>query len=94
MADQAQSNEAPKKTKRKPQGPRQERPVFAVFRYTDESGQPVKLDESRLKVEFTKDAAELVKMITGANADPHATVLQVQINAAKRESPASAGEAA
>lgn len=90
MATEAQivtGTEAPKK-KRKPQGPRQERPVFAVFRYTDESGNPVKLDEARLKVQFSKDAAELLTLVTGANADPNATVMQVQIGA-NRQSPAA-----
>lgn len=87
MAD-AEQNAAPVKKPRKAQGPRQEKPIFAVFRYTDENGNAVKLEESRLNVSFTKDAAELVKLITGANADPTATVLQVQVGG-KRPNPAS-----
>lgn len=75
--------------KRKAQGPRQEKPVFVIVSYTNEAGEPVMLDADRLNLRFTKDAAELVVLLTGANRDPNAVVKQAVIGAEKRASPAA-----
>lgn len=75
--------------KRKAQGPRQEKPVFVIVSYNDENGNPVQLDADRLNMRFTKDAGELVVLLTGANRDPNAVVKTVTLGAEKRASPAA-----
>jgi hypothetical protein len=84
---EVQTNEAPKKTRRKPQGPRQTKPVFLIVRYTDEDGTPVKLDKSRLSIENTKDAAQVVELVTSGDAS--ATVVTIKVESEARPSPAA-----
>jgi hypothetical protein len=55
---------APKKT-RKAQGPRQQKPVFAVVSATDESGNPIALNKSGLSIRLERDAATLLDMLEG-----------------------------
>jgi hypothetical protein len=78
--------DAPKKA-RKPQGPRQERPTFVLVSYTDEHGNPQKLDADRLNLSFTKDASQLVKMFTSGDTS-NTIVKEVRIGA-ERPSPAA-----
>jgi len=65
------------KRKRKgPTGPRQEKPVFAVVSYTDESGNKIKLNKNGLSIRFTKDAFELVRIME--NGDGTEVVKEVE----------------
>lgn len=75
------------KKRRKPQGPRQTKPLFLVIRYTDEEGNIVKLDKSRLQISHTKDAASVVELVT--EGDPNATVVTIRVEPEKRDSPAA-----
>lgn len=84
----AAATETPKKA-RKAQGPRVERPTYAIFSYTDENGSPVSLDPNRLVGSFTKDPAVLAQwatqgLLTGA------CFKELKITDAKRASPAVA----
>lgn len=65
---EADTTQATKK-RRAPQGPRVQKPIFLVISYTDENGNPVKLDSARLTVEPTKDTASLVSMLTQGGSD-------------------------
>lgn len=58
----ATGGEAPKK-RRKPQGPRVNKPIFAVVRYTDEQGQEVRLDKARLEISLERDAGNLIELM-------------------------------
>jgi hypothetical protein len=60
--------DAPKKA-RKAQGPRQNKPIYILVRYTDESGNIVPLERSRVQVEAVKDPTKLIEMLLGSGAD-------------------------
>ncbi len=55
-----------KKTRRKPLGPRQAKPLFLLVSYTDENGNPFPLDASRIKVTATKNAEEVASIVMSA----------------------------
>lgn len=76
------------KKRRAPAGPRQTKPIFLVISYTDEEGNPVKLDKSRLTVEPTKDPAAVVELVT--SGDTVATVVTIRVESEARPSPAAA----
>lgn len=84
----AAATETPKKA-RKAQGPRVERPTYAIFSYTDENGNPVALDPTRLTGVFTKDPAVLAKWATEGKLTG-ACFKELKITDAKRASPAVA----
>ncbi|HSW91771.1 MAG TPA: hypothetical protein VLG09_03945 [Candidatus Saccharimonadales bacterium] len=46
--------------------------------YTDEGGQAVQLERSRLQIAIERDAGKLLEMVTGSNQGPVA-VVQVQL---------------
>lgn len=69
MAD----NTAPK-TRRKPQGPRTPKPIFAVVTYTGEDGADIRLDKSKLKIVLERDAAKLVDLVTSDDMSSAAVV--------------------
>lgn len=69
--------DAPKK--RRASGPRTQRPVFAVVRYTDADGATVQLEQSRLEIQIERDSAKLVEMLTGGGDFTGAAVVKVQL---------------
>ncbi|MCA2510511.1 MAG: hypothetical protein IM561_09025 [Microcystis sp. M60BS1] len=77
-----------KKARRKPQGPRQTKPLFLIIDYTDEQGNPVKLDKARLTVRPTKDPTALVEMVTNDEGSL-STVVTVRLESENRPSPAA-----
>jgi hypothetical protein len=82
-----------KKT-RKSSGPRQQRPVFAVVRYTDENGTEQKLNSSGLTIQIERDSAKIVDFLTGGGDFGNASIVRVELpQPAKRnaaEAPATA----
>jgi hypothetical protein len=56
------------KARRKPQGPRQQRPVFAIVTYTDSEGNAAKLNASGLSIKIERDSAKIVELLTGDDA--------------------------
>lgn len=60
----ADTEQGPKK-RRAPQGPRTPKPVFAIVTYTDDQGQTVQLDRSRLSIAFERDASAIVELLAG-----------------------------
>ncbi len=74
--------------RRKPQGPRKERPTFLLIRATDEQGQPIALDADRLEIQSTKDAGKLLQMVTKGGLNG-AVIKEVVLSEA-RENPAAA----
>lgn len=76
MADTG-TTAAPAK-KRKAQGPRQAKPLFAVIKYTDDQGQAVVLDKSRLSISVERDAGKLLELVTGEGVGP-ATVMKIEL---------------
>ncbi len=83
-----ETTEAPKKT-RKAQGPRTPKPIFALVSYKDADGNAVRLDVENLDIQFTKDSAELVTLLTGPDAGKY-VVKSVTLPApAKRAAPTS-----
>jgi hypothetical protein len=87
MAEAQNTTEVAKK-RRKPQGPRQVKPIFLVIEYRDESGQPQKLDADRLTITPSKDTEELLKLVTGGGAE-FKTVMNIVPPVATKASPAS-----
>jgi hypothetical protein len=81
---------APKK--RKAQGPRTPKPIFAVVTYEDENGNPVVLNKSNIKIVLERDAAKLLDLVTGEGMGP-AAVVRVELPAstprAKADAPAA-----
>jgi hypothetical protein len=73
MANEA----APEKKKRKAQGPRVARPIFALVSYTDENGNSVKLDKSRLNIQFERDTVKVLDLVEAGAGD--VTVMRVTI---------------
>jgi hypothetical protein len=65
--------EAPKK-RRKAQGPRTAKPIFAVVTYQDESGNDVILAKTGLKIRLERDAATLLDLVTGEGMGSAAVV--------------------
>ncbi len=86
MADANETQATEGKKRRKPQGPRQAKPIFAVISYTDEEGNDVRLDVERLNIEFTKDSSELVQKLTGPDAGK-LVVKSVTLPTAQRKAP-------
>lgn len=85
MADEA------KKTRRKSTGPRQQRPVFAIVTYTDDSGAPVQLDKSRLNIKIERDSAAIVELLTGGDsAMAGAAVCRVELPQPQKRNTANA----
>lgn len=79
---------APKK--RRTQGPRTPKPIFAVVTYEDESGNPVVLNKSNIKIVLERDAAKLLDLVTGEGMGP-AAVVRVELPATTpRAKPAEA----
>lgn len=68
MTDQSATTAAPAKKTRKAQGPRVAKPVYALISYKDAEGNSQRLDIDNLTISFTKDSAELVKVLTGPDA--------------------------
>lgn len=62
------------KKRRKPQGPRQARPMFAIVTYSDENGNDVVLNKANLQIKLERDAAKLLDLVTGAGVGPAAVV--------------------
>jgi len=87
MAD-AQNSAAPKKA-RKAQGPRKVKPFYVVATITNEDGSTVLVDKSRLSVKLVQNPAELVPMLTGANAAPVSFVQEVAAPVAPKAAPAA-----
>ena len=71
--------DAPKK--RRASGPRTQRPIFAVVRYTDQDGSTVQLEQSRLSIQIERDSGKLVEMLTGGGDFTGAAVVKVQLPA-------------
>jgi hypothetical protein len=65
--------------KGKSTGPRQQRPVFAVVRYTDESGAEQKLNSSGLNIQIERDSAKIVEFLTGGGDFGNAAVVRVEM---------------
>ena len=80
MPADAQAANAPAAAKkRRSSGPRTQRPIFAVVRYTDEGGATVQLEQSRLSIQIERDSAKLVEMLTGGGDFTGAAVVKVQL---------------
>lgn len=74
------ANETAPPRKRRASGPRQARPVFGVVTYTDENGQPMQLDKSRLSVKIERDSAKIVELLTSGDASlAGAAVVKVEL---------------
>jgi hypothetical protein len=73
MTDQA----APAKKKRAA-FTRTAKPIFAIVSYTDENGNDVKLDKSRLNIVLERDSGKIVELLTGDGVGS-ATVKPVQL---------------
>lgn len=72
------------KAKRKPQGPRVNKPVFAIVRATDGSTLP------DISITLERDAGKVVKLVTSAEGAQGAKVLEVALpEGPKRVAPAA-----
>lgn len=69
---------ASEKKRRKPQGPRTPKPIFAVVTYKDADGNSVVLDKANLSIVLERDAGKLLELVTGAGVGP-ATVIRVDL---------------
>lgn len=69
------------------------KPVFAIINYTDESGNPVKLNRDALSITFEKDSSKLVELLTGEGMG-NATVVKVDLPAPTARKPAEGAAAA
>ncbi len=74
--------------RRKPQGPRQTKPVFAVVTYEGEDGASIRLDKSKLKIVLERDAAKLVDLVTSDDMSS-AAVIRVEMPATATRKPAT-----
>lgn len=93
MADEKTTTAAATPKKRKPQGPRTPKPIFAVVTYTDDSGNQVVLNKAGLNIMLERDAAKLLDLVTGEGVGP-AAVIRVHLpepatRAKPAETPAS-----
>lgn len=80
--------------KRRASGPRQQRPVFAIVTYSDESGHPVQLDKDRLTIRIERDSAKIVEMLTSGDGDTqNASVVRVELPQPQRRNTAASTEA-
>ena len=62
-----------------------------MIEYTNEEGEVVALDASRLKITGSKDPAKLLSLVTGANASQGKLVMPLQMEKeAPRPAPAAA----
>lgn len=77
------------KTRRKPQGPRTPKPIFAVVTYTNEDGTRLALDKSKLSIVLERDAAKLVDLVTSEDMGG-AAVVRVNLPATTQRKPAEA----
>lgn len=85
---EAQTATKTKKT-RKPQGPRQAKPVYAIVSYTDEDGNAQRLVKANLKIELERDTAKVMDILESGEGS--ATILRVTLpEAAKRNTAAPA----
>lgn len=85
--EQTQVAEAPaKRTRRKSDKPRQAKPLFLILEYTDENGNAVKLDKSRLVINHTKDPAAVIDLMEGGGSQ---TVVTIRVQPEERQSPAA-----
>lgn len=89
-ATQTEAPVAAPRARRKPQGPRVNKPIFAVVRYTDEQGNRVKLDKSNLTIELARDAALLVDLMESGEAQ----VFRVELPVAAKPAAASGSASA
>lgn len=65
--------------KRRSSGPRQQRPVFALVRYTDENGNQVSLNKDGLSITIERDSGKIVEMLTSGDGAGGATVVRVEL---------------
>ena len=86
MADAAPNT--PKK--RRAQGPRVEKPVFAIVTASNEDGTPLQLNRDRLQITLERDAAKIVDLVTGGGAQGAAVVRVTMPVAPKRAAPVAA----
>lgn len=63
------------KKRRKPQGPRTIRPVFAIVRYADGEGNMAPLDASRLNIEIERDSSKLLEALLPGGAGMSASAV-------------------
>jgi len=81
------------KKRRKPQGPRVPKPVFAVVTYQDENGNDVVLNKNGLQIKLERDAAKLLDLVTSAGVG-QAAIVRVELpQPAQRAKPAEGGAA-
>jgi hypothetical protein len=83
----ASTADTPKK-RRKPQGPRQLKPMFAVVTYQDENGNEVALNKGGIRIRLERDAAKLLEMVTSEGVGS-AAVVRVELPAAAPKPAAS-----
>jgi hypothetical protein len=91
MADQAQTAATPKK--RRAQGPRNAKPLFAVVSYKDADGNSVALDKSRLDIKVERDAGKLLELVTSGDFGA-ATVVRIELPAPAQRAKADASASA
>lgn len=92
MAEANQTAATGEKKKRKPQGPRTPKPIFAVVSYTDEQGNAVRLDKQRLQLKLERDSAKLVELLTSDGGDfANAAVVRVELPQGQPRAKAEAG---
>lgn len=81
MADETTAA-APAKKRRAPQGPRQQRPIFAIVTYNDENGNLQPLEASRLSIGFERDSAKLLEaLLPGGSGMTASAVVRVTLPA-------------
>lgn len=93
MAEAAQTAATPARARRKPQGPRTQKPIFAVVSYQDEQGVQVRLEKSRLNIILERDAAKLVELLAGEGGAgfDNVAVVRVELPQGAPRKPAEAG---
>lgn len=87
QVQEAAATEAPKRTRKKSDKPRQAKPLFLILEYADEAGNPVKLDKTRLVINHTKDPAQVIDLMEGGG---NQTVVTIRIQPEERPSPSAA----
>jgi hypothetical protein len=73
------ANETSAPKKRRSSGPRQQRPVFALVRYTDENGNQTALNKDGLSIQIERDSGKIVEMLTSGDGTGGATVVRVEL---------------
>lgn len=82
MADPAPTDTPAPKKRRAPQGPRQQRPIFAIVSYTDAEGALQTLESSRLSIAFERDSAKLLEaLLPGGSGMQASAVVRVTLPA-------------